>query len=307
MYKLTDDLAIVQSVDFFSPIVDDPYTFGRIAAANALSDLYTMAARPITALNIVAFPCELGLDVAAEIMEGGAKTIAEAGAALLGGHSVEDKEPKYGLAVTGTVNPKKMITNVGARQGDAVILTKKIGTGIICNTLKPKNTLAGAIKRHDKSISKKVIAEMIESMTRLNRNAAHAMMAVGVSACTDVTGYGLLGHALNIAEASKVRLVISHSMVPTFDGLLAHAIAGTKGGGERNYAWVKKKIDPAPGLKIEKIMVLCDAQTSGGLLISVPQAKANKLLTRIRDGGDEVAAIIGHVEKGEPGTIEIRE
>lgn len=305
VYKISDDIAIVQSVDFFTPIVDDPYQFGQIAAANAFSDLYTVGAKPLTALNIVAFPCGLGMEMLAVIMKGGADMAAEAGAAILGGHSVDDDEPKYGMAVTGVVHPGKMITNRGALPGDALILTKKLGTGIIANMRKNDGALSGALKAGG-VITDDVYEEALLSMTRLNKSASGLMAEYGVRACTDVTGFGLVGHAGAIAEASGVSLAICYSLVPRFDGVESAAIKGTKGGGERNQRWMKERVALSGGVTLNQLMVLCDAQTSGGLLMVAPKENSAGLVEKLKSVGDSPAAVIGHVEAGEPGTITIK-
>ncbi len=305
VYKISEDIAIVQSVDFFTPIVDDPYQFGQIAAANAFSDLYTVGARPLTALNIVAFPRRLGMETLADILKGGADMAAEAGASILGGHSVADDEPKYGMAVTGIVHPDKMITNRGALPGDALILTKKLGTGIISNVRKDEGSLFGRPGAGG-DITDDVCEEALISMMRLNKSASRLMAEYGVRACTDVTGFGLIGHAGAIAEASRVSLVINYSQVPRFDGVENVAIKGTKGGGERNHNWMKKRITLTGDVTLSQLMVLCDAQTSGGLLMAAPKENSGAFVEKLKSGGDTSAAIIGHVEAGETGTITIK-
>ncbi len=294
VYKISDELAIVQSVDFFTPIVDDPYTFGKISAANALSDIYALGAKPISALNIIGISCALGIDVIGEILRGGAETVAEANAVIVGGHSVDDSEPKYGLAVTGVVHPEKMITNRGANPGDAIVLTKKIGTGILSNLAKASKQISGNV--HD---------EAIESMKRLNRTSAETMVEFNATACTDVTGYGLLGHARNLAEASNVCLSIKYSDVPKFDGIEPFAIKATKGGGERNFSWVKDRLTTGNGISNEQVMLLCDAQTSGGLLVTLSSDMAERFVEELKAKGNRVAAIIGRVKAGAPGTIAV--
>ncbi len=296
VYKISDDKAIVQTVDFFPPIVDDPYKFGRIAAVNALSDVYVMGAKPITALNLLAVSCSVGMDTIGDILRGGADAVREAGAVIAGGHSVEDDEPKYGLAVTGVVDPRKMVTNTGALPGDALILTKKIGIGILRNLA----------RREQSTIDQSVYDEAETAMMRLNRDASVAMLEFGARACTDITGFGLLGHARNVAEASSVRLALEYSRVPKYHEIEAYAVSDATKGGGRNYHWVESVLETATGVTRGMLMVLCDAQTSGGLLVSIPQEKADALLKRLRDGGDEVSAIIGWVEEGPPGTIAVR-
>ena len=229
-------MAIVQTVDFFTPIVDDAYDYGQIAAANALSDCFTMGAQPITGLNLVGFPCHIGLDVLGRILAGGADKMREAGGVIVGGHSVDDAEPKYGIAVTGTVDPRKMVTNQGAKPGDKLILTKKIGTGVVTNVTKQVNPLVKAARGlfgKNGKLRDGVFEEAVASMQELNKKASECMMRVGVNACTDVTGFGLLGHLHNVMEASGARARVVFSDVPRFEDLLPHAIAGTAGGGDR--------------------------------------------------------------------------
>jgi len=307
VYRLSEKVAIVQSVDFFTPIVDDPYLFGKIAAANSLSDIYTVGARPLTALNIVAFPCRHGVEPVAEILRGGADTVAEAGAVIIGGHSVEDDEPKYGLAVTGIVDPASIITNQGALPGDALILTKKIGVGILSNVARAREGALAGLRARGPEIPEASYREAEASMTRLNRAASETMREFGVRACTDVSGFGLLGHASNLAQGSHVKIVIGFAGVPLFPGIEPHAIDGTKGGGERNHAWLAAgRLAVAAGVTREQVMILCDPQTSGGLLMAAPEEAAEKLVARLRGGGDVAAAIIGHVEAGDAGTVEAR-
>ncbi|MEK6709012.1 MAG: selenide, water dikinase SelD, partial [Nitrospinota bacterium] len=232
VFRLREDLAIVQTVDFFTPIVDDPFAFGQIAAANALSDCFTMGAQPVTGLNLVAFPCALGLDALGQILRGGAEKMREAGAVILGGHSVDDPEPKYGIAVTGTVDPRKMITNRGARPGDKLILTKKIGTGIVTNLTKavsPLRRAARGLLGRGGRLKEGVFEEAVASMITLNQRASRLMVEAGARASTDVTGFGLLGHLHNVMETSGARARVRFSRVPRFDDLLPRAIAGTAG------------------------------------------------------------------------------
>lgn len=302
MYKIAEDLAIVQTVDFFTPIVDDPYTFGKIAAANSLSDIYAMGARPITALNIIAISCSIGMDVAREILRGGADVVREAGALIIGGHSMDDGVPKYGLAVTGLVDPRKMITNQGAKPGDALILTKKIGVGILSDIARHDHSLLSEAL-HIHRLEQALRNEMDTAMMRLNRNASAAMVEFSAHACTDVTGFGFLGHARNIAEASSVRLVVEYSRIPKYDGVETHTKSDTKGGGQRNYKGVKDFIEVSKDITQRQMDVLCDPQTSGGLLIAVSPDKADALLSRLREGGDTVSAIVGWADNGKSGTI----
>ena len=294
-FRLTPDLAIIQTVDFFTPIVDDPYDFGAIAAANSLSDCYALGGRPVTALNILAAPRALGNDVIREILRGGADKALEAGTVVIGGHSVADAEPKYGMAVTGVAHPDRIIRNDRARPGDVLIITKKIGTGIVSNAL--KNKVAG--------IADEVVHECIESMKTLNAGASAAMIEHGASACTDVTGYGLLGHASNIARASGVSMEISYSAVPLFASAESIAVTCTKGGGERNREWVEKSVVLSPGVGPEHFAILADPQTSGPLLIAVPAERSAALLQSLRSGSAPHAAVIGKVTAGVAGSITV--
>ena len=301
---MRDDLAIVQTVDFFTPIVDDPYDFGAIAAANALSDCYTLGAQPTTGLNLVGFPCSVGLDVLREILRGGSDKINEAGAIIVGGHSVEDPEPKYGIAVTGVVEPSKMITNTNASVGDVLVLNKKIGTGIVTNTFKTRGGMSGVVKSLVKEeMSNAVFEEAVESMKKLNKDAGELLHAHGATACTDITGFGLLGHAQSMAEASGVSIEISYGAVPKFADIERFAIDGTKGGGDRNRKFVEKHVLRAEDISDEQYAVLNDAQTSGPLLISIPEEKAKALLEKINS---PAAAIIGRIVEDEtPGRVHV--
>jgi selenide,water dikinase len=287
IYKLRDDFALVQTVDFFTPIVDDAFDFGRIAAANALSDVYAMGGTPLTALNIAAYPMEkLGPETLGQILAGGAATAAQAGVAILGGHTVEDDEPKYGMAVTGTVNPQHIVTNAGARPGDVVVLTKPIGTGILASALKK-----GAIDATQ-------IAPAVRWMTQLNDAASRAMVRAGAHAATDVTGFGLLGHANEMAHASGVRLRISASLVPIYElarDMLALGIA--PGGSRKNAEEHARFTTYENGVPDDIRLLFSDAQTSGGLLIAVPPEGLPPLLAELEEPY-ALAAVIGGVETG---------
>lgn len=295
-------------MDFFTPIVDDPFAFGQIAAANALSDCFTMGAQPVTGLNLVAFPCALGLDALGQILRGGAEKMREAGAVILGGHSVDDPEPKYGIAVTGTVDPRKMITNRGARPGDKLILTKKIGTGIVTNLTKavsPLRRAARGLLGRGGRLKEGVFEEAVASMITLNQRASRLMVEAGARASTDVTGFGLLGHLHNVMETSGARARVRFSRVPRFDDLLPRAIAGTAGGGERNRGWTRGFASYRPGVDLHMQALLNDAQTSGGLLIAIEPGKAETLVAEMHKAGVSAAAVIGEVVEGPPGTIEV--
>ena len=284
VYKLTDDLAIVQTVDFFTPIVDDPYTFGQIAVANALSDVYAMGGKPLTALNIVCFPSKtLDISVLRDILRGGIDKMREAGVVLVGGHSVDDPELKYGLSVTGTVHPNRVLTKGGARPGDKLLLTKPIGTGIISTAV--KGGMAG-----DKAI--KAVAQ---SMAALNKTASEVMLQVGVNACTDITGFGLLGHACEMIQDSHIGLRIHSASVPIFPETIELARMGMiPGGTYRNKEFRSKMVDSA-GIADVMLDILFDPQTSGGLFVSVSADKASLLLARLKEAGVTDAAIVGEV------------
>ncbi len=284
VYKLTDDLAIVQTVDFFTPIVDDPYMFGQIAVANALSDVYAMGGKPLTAMNIVCFPIKtLDISVLRDILRGGIDKLREAGVVLVGGHSVDDTELKYGLSVTGTVHPKKVLTKGGARPGDQLILTKRIGTGII--TTAAKGRLA----------SEKAVETVAQSMAALNKTASEVMLQIGVNACTDITGFGLLGHACEMIQDSEVGFKIRSVSVPVFPETLSLARMGMiPGGTYRNKEFRAKMVD-AVGIGDVMMDILFDPQTSGGLFMSVSPDKAGLLLSALKEAGVADAAIVGEV------------
>jgi selenide,water dikinase len=292
VYRITDDRAVVVTADFFTPIVDDPYDFGRIAAANALSDLYAMGARPLFVLNLVGFPRTLLAEgILEEILRGGSEVAREAGVPTLGGHSIDDAEPKYGLVAIGEVDPARMVTNSGARVGDALVLTKPIGSGII----------ATAIKKG--AASSEVIARAVEVMATLNRRAAEAMVDAGVSAATDVTGFGLLGHLHKMLDASGVSARIKAADVPLLPGARELAAAGhVPGGSHRNRADLEAALDFAESVDEVARIMLTDAQTSGGLLMSVPPESVEGLLEAL-NGNAPAAAVIGFVSEGAAGHI----
>jgi selenide, water dikinase len=283
---LTDELALVQTVDFFTPIVDDPYDFGRIAAANALSDVYAMGARPISALNLVAFPLErLGADVLRAVLRGGADVLAQAGALLVGGHSIDDPEPKYGLAVCGVVHPADLITNAGGRAGDALVLTKPLGVGAVATAL--KRGAAGPAE----------LAAAVEAMTTLNAAAAAAARAAGAHAMTDVTGFGLLGHLRELAAASGLAAALEAAAVPALPGVeaLLRGEDAVSGGSRRNRRHAEGYAAFAPGVPEWRRRLVTDATTSGGLLVAVPP-----------DGSGEVpGARIGRLVPGAAGTVSV--
>jgi selenide,water dikinase len=292
VYLLRDDIALVSTVDFFTPIVDDPFDFGRIAATNAFSDVYAMGGRPLSALNIVGFPEDLDLEILARILDGGASVARDARVAVIGGHTIKDAEPKYGMAVTGVVDPNRIVTNAGARPGDVLVLTKPLGTGILTTALKRR-----AIRDDD-------LKEAVSWMTTLNDRASEAMLAACVHAATDVTGFGLLGHGENMARASRVRLVIGANAVPFMDRALDLIDAGVVSSGTRHNAEAHASFtDFAPSVPEAVRIGLSDAQTSGGLLISVA-TDAVEILTRELQKSGALAAVIGEVREG--AGIEVR-
>ena len=286
VYKLRDDLAIVQTVDFFTPIVDDPRDFGRIAACNALSDVYAMGGVPVSALNLVAFSIEaLGAEVLAEILRGGAEIAAEAGVAIVGGHSIDDAEPKYGMAVTGVVHPDRLLTNAGGRAGDTLVLTKPLGAGAVST----------AVKRGLDA----PLDAAIDVMTTLNRDASAAALAAGVHGMTDVTGFGLLGHLHELALASGVAAEIDAAAVPAIEGVIELLARGDEaavaGGTRRNRAFAETFATFEVTVPEERVWLVCDAMTSGGLLAAVAAADAARI----------PGAAIGRLVEGEPGSISV--
>ncbi|WP_227394860.1 selenide, water dikinase SelD [Jeotgalibacillus aurantiacus] len=294
VYKINEETAIVQTVDFFTPIVDNPYDFGQIAAANAISDVYAMGGTPLTALNIVAFPIStLDKSILTDILRGAGDKLKEAGVTLVGGHSIDDKEPKFGLAVTGTVHPDKVRANAGAKPGDKLILTKPIGVGISTTSL--KNGL----------LTEEETANVTKVMATLNKTAAETMSAYDVHAATDVTGFGLLGHASEMAAGSDAGLVIYKEDVPVLPRVRELAEAGSVPGGTRNnYAHLEGKVDYPEEMDQLDRYILCDAVTSGGLLISVSPDDADQLLADLRS--KEVNAhLIGEVTADHPGKIRV--
>jgi selenide,water dikinase len=284
VFRLRPDLAIVNTVDFFTPIVDDPYVFGQISATNALSDVYAMGGDPKTTLNIVCFPKgKMDMAILAEILRGGADKVIESGAVVIGGHSVIDEEIKYGMAVTGVIHPDKIFRNVGVQEGDVLILTKPLGTGIITTALKKGRA------------SQKSVDEAIESMTTLNAAASTVMREFPIHACSDVTGYGILGHALEMATGSGVTLVIESAKLPIIPSAPELAEKGyLTGGCKRNRDYLDDKLTVEKSLREGLIEVALDPQTSGGLLIAVAKRHAPKLAAELRAAGVLVAAEVGY-------------
>jgi len=295
VYRLTDDLAIIQTIDFFTPIVDDPYTYGQIAVANALSDVYAMGGKPLTAMNIVCFPTEsLDISVLKEILRGGVDKLREAGVVLVGGHSIDDTELKYGLSVTGTVHPQRLVTNSGARPGDNIILTKPLGTGIINTALK-----AGVAPEE-------TVAKVTRCMATLNDKASELMQEVGVHACTDVTGFGLIGHSVQLAQNSQVGLNINIASIPFFPEASEFAKWGVCPGGlGRNREFYSTAVSISDEVPTHMQDVLFDPQTSGGLLICLAPDKAELLLGQLRATGIEDTAIIGKVVSKPKGMVTV--
>ena len=292
MYRWESGPALVQTVDFFTPIVDDPYAYGQIAAANAMSDVYAMGGRPLTALAIAALPKDgPGPDVIRQIFLGGHDMLRSAGVALLGGHTVTDQEIKFGYAVTGAIDPSRVLTNAGARAGDVLVLTKPLGTGIIATALKFDRAPDAA----------KTAA--IRSMTTLNRAAAEAIGALpaeAVHACTDITGFGLAGHASEMAAGSGVTLHFDLASLPVLEGAEALAAANTPGGGRTNESHFAGRIHATDGLDASRVLIAYDPQTSGGLLISVQPAHLKALTDKLTELGSG-ASIVGRVEAARPG------
>ena len=284
VFRLRPDLAIINTVDFFTPIVDDPQTFGQISAANSLSDIYAMGGEPKTALNIVCFPKgKMDMRVLGEVLKGGAEKAREAGVAVIGGHSIIDEEIKYGMAVTGVIHPDKVIRNVGVQAGDALVLTKPLGTGIITTALKkgkaPKESVQAAVA----------------AMTALNNTASKIMRGYPVHACTDVTGFGLLGHALGMASGSSVTLIFESAKLPLLRR--AHRLAEKgylTGGCKRNREYLKDKVTVDGAIRKGVVEVAFDPQTSGGLLIALPQKHAPTLVAELHASGVKAAAAIGY-------------
>ena len=267
VYKLSDDTALIQTLDFFTPVVDDPYVFGQIAAANSLSDVYAMGGKPILALNIVCFPTCLSMDILAEILKGGSDKVMEAGALLVGGHTVDDNEPKYGLSVTGTVHPDKVLSNSNAKPGDVLVLTKPIGLGILNTAIKAEML--------DEKLQKKAI----ETMISLNDIAGQGMNMTQVNSCTDITGFGFLGHAFEMAKGSDVSIVIDSKAIPIIEGTIENAKMGlVPAGAYRNQAFIGDNVEFEKDIPVYMKDILFDPQTSGGLLISIEKENANKLL-----------------------------
>ncbi|MCK8824021.1 selenide, water dikinase SelD [Fuchsiella alkaliacetigena] len=287
--KLNEKQALIQSVDFFTPVVDDPYIFGQIAAANSLSDIYAMGGEVLSAMNIVGFPSCLSTEILEKILQGGANKIKEAGAILAGGHTIEDDEPKYGLAVSGLIAPEKLVSNAAAEAGDTLVLTKPLGIGVLLTALK------GGLA--DSEAKEQVIAEM----RTLNKQATEVMQEVGVNACTDITGFGLLGHLWELVKASQVQAELELSRIPFLAGALDWAEMGlVPAGAYRNRDYLQGEVSFAAGVAEAEQDLLFDPQTSGGLLISVPDKKTERLLDKLQQAGVNKATAIGRIVAGGP-------
>jgi selenide,water dikinase len=296
VYRISPDLALIQTVDFFTPIVDDPRDFGEIAAANALSDVYAMGGTPRTALALVCWPPSgLAPEILGQILAGGAAKCREAGCSIIGGHSIQDEELKYGLAVTGTAHPDRLLTNAGARPGDALILTKPLGTGILTTALKN-----GAVSQDDIEVA-------VESMKRLSATAAALALESGVRAATDVTGFGLIGHAVHLADASDATLVFEADVLPLFDRVEHLGLAGhVPGGGRSNRSYFEPRTRIAPDVPEGLRLAAFDPQTSGGLLLAVPRSEEAGLLHALRTAGWLVAERVGTVAVRDKHAVELR-
>jgi selenide, water dikinase len=293
VYLISPAKAIIQTVDFITPIVNDPYTFGRIAAANSISDVYTMGGKPVTALNIVCFPSDsLEMSVLREILRGGLDTMNDAGVAMLGGHSVKDNEMKYGLAVTGVVDPRRLITNSGTRAGDFLVLTKALGTGILSTALK------------NRLIDDREMEPAIRSMSGLNKAAAELMLRMGAHACTDITGFGLAGHASHLVQEGDLGIEFDFASLPVLEGtwdFLNKEVC--PGGLGKNRNFYGRQVGFASGIAESQRGIVFDPQTSGGLLIALPEEAARKLVGALRRKGSPAAAVIGKVVPSGKGRI----
>lgn len=292
IFQLTDDLAMVQTVDYFTPIVDDPYQFGEIAAANALSDVYAMGGTPKTVLNIVGFPIKkLGSDMLAAILKGAQSKVIEAGAVTVGGHSIDDQEPKFGLSVTGIVHPNKYWTNTGAQEGDVIVLTKPLGVGI----------LTTGIKR--KAVTPTQETAVINVMSMLNKTAAEVLQRFSPNAVTDVTGFGLMGHAYEMAKGSSVSIEFTYSSIPMLEGTKRLAEKGIiPGGSKANHSWLQENVHYHESLSLQDQWILCDAITSGGLLISLPSYQGEQYIEELHKLSLP-ATIIGEVRSKQTWSI----
>ncbi len=293
VYRLSDNLAFISTVDFITPPVDDPYWFGQIAAANALSDVYAMGGKPLTALNLVMFPTKkLDATILKEILRGGSDKVSEAGACIAGGHSVDDNEPKYGLAVTGVIHPDRILTNCGAKERDALILTKPLGTGVLFNACRSKK------------LPWRELEAILPQVASLNKKAIEIALNFDAHACTDITGFGIIGHSLEIAKGSGVQINLFYDKLPLYPNALDMYRRGeTTGSNKANRKLAEGFFKKLRELSREEEGLLFDPQTSGGLLISVPSAKADLLITELRQEGIETAVLVGEVVAGTQASV----
>ncbi len=291
MYRVSDGVAVISTVDFITPPVDDPYWFGQVAAANSISDVYSMGGRPMTALNLVMFPAkQLDLGLLKEILRGGHDKAAEAGACLVGGHTVEDEEPKYGLSVNGTVHPDRVVTNAGSRPGDALILTKPLGTGVLFNAVRSGRFGFAELER-----------EVLPTVAALNAAAMETALGFHLHACTDVTGFGIAGHLLEVARGSGATVRLDYSSLPVYPGALEMYRKGEGTGSNLpNRAMVQESMTLRVSLSTPEEQILFDPQTSGGLLLSVPAGEANDLENALEAAGVVVVARVAEVVEGPP-------
>ncbi len=291
VYRISNDTAMINTIDFITPPVDDPYWFGQIAAANSISDIYAMGGKPLTALNVVMFPSKkLDMGISKDILRGGNDKVIEAGACLVGGHSVDDEEPKYGLCVNGVVHPDRIITNAGAKAGDALILTKPLGSGVLFNAV-----------RSGKFPFVELEKEILPSLASLNGNAISKALSYDLHAATDITGFGIIGHALEMAKGSSAKIILEYGKLPFYPGALEMYEKGeSTGSNKANRLITEKYLNFQVELSLVQQELLFDPQTSGGLLLSVPKDQAENLLTDLQTKGMQTANIIGEVVKGTP-------
>ena len=295
VYRLSDDLAFISTADFITPPVDDPYWFGQIAAANSLSDVYAMGGKPLTALNLIMFPMKkLGATLLREILRGGSDKVLEAGASIAGGHSVDDNEPKYGLAVTGVVHPERILTNCDAKEGDALILTKPIGTGVLFNACRSKK------------LPFRELELILPQIASLNKKALEIALNFDIHACTDITGFGIIGHSLEMAKGSGVQINLFYDKLPFYSHALSMYRKGeTTGSNQANRKLAEGLFKKNKGLSREEEELLFDPQTSGGLLFSLPSAESDRLITEFKKAGVEAAVQVGEVVASQEPHVEI--
>jgi len=294
VYRLTDEIAMINTIDFITPPVDDPYWFGQIAAANSISDIYSMGGRPLTALNVVMFPAKhLDIGMLKEILHGGHDKVVEAGACLVGGHTVDDEEPKYGLCVNGIVHPERIVTNAGSRPGDALILTKPLGTGVLFNAVRSGKFPYTDLER-----------DVLPSVARLNDVAMETAHGFDINACTDITGFGIAGHLLEVALGSSSKVLLNYSDLPLYPGVLDMYLKGeTTGSNQPNRRMTREYMEIQASISNIEEEVLYDPQTSGGLLLSVPYTHVEDLLAALSTAGVKSAVRVGEIVEGSPGVV----